>query len=250
MAEPSFHHLQCRTEQGVLIATLLTPELQSEELAGVVRDELHQAIDAHKTAKVIVDFQHVRFLGSAGFRPLISLYRRLQDAGGRLILCGLSAEVARAFAVTRLIKTGRTATAPFEVTSDQATALRRLTRVLARKKDGVLVLTVIDDKLQGDELVEAVRDELLDAVTREDADRVVLDLGQVEMVTSAGIRPLLALRTCVKERAGRLVLCGLRPMVTETLQTTRLITTSGSAPVPFPTAPDVAAAIALLSGSG
>jgi anti-anti-sigma factor len=248
MSEPSFHHLQCRTEQGVLIATLLTPELQSEELAATVRQELHEAVDVYKATRVILDFQHVHFLGSAGFRPLISLYRRLQEAGGRVLLCNLSSEVARAFAVTRLISTVRTTTAPFEVASDLVTSLRRLTRVLARKKAGILVLTVLDDRLQGDEQIEAVRDELLDAVTREEADRVILDLGQVELLTSAGIRPLLALRTHVKGRGGRLVLCGLRPAVTEVLETTRLITTSGSAPMPFATMPDVAAAIVLLGG--
>lgn len=247
MSEPPFHHLHCYTEQGVLLITLATPELQSEELADAVREELHRALDAHHARRVVLDFKNVRFLGSAGFRPLISVYRRLQDAGGRLLLCNLSHEVAQAFLVTRLISTTRTATAPFEMVSDPATAVRRLTHVQARKRQGVLVLTLFTDRLQGDELAEALREELTEAVTRENADRVALDLSQVEMLTSAGIRPLLGLRTHVKERGGRLVLCGLRPLVEEVLATTRLITSGGSGPVPFATAPDVPAAIAQLT---
>jgi anti-anti-sigma factor len=250
MAEPTYRHLHCHTEQGVLIATLATAELQSEELAEAVREELHRAVDVHKTVKVVLDFEHVRFLGSAGFRPLLSLYRRLQEAGGRMLFCHLSPEVAQAFLVTRLISTTRTATAPFEMAADRATAVRRLTRVPARKKDGVLVLTVLDAELGGDEVVGPLREELTEAVTREGADKVVLDMGQVEMLTSAGIRPLLALRTHVKGRGGRLVLCGLRPTVAEVLATTRLVTSGGAGSVMFTTAPDVAAAVALLNGPG
>jgi anti-anti-sigma factor len=126
MSEANFLHLHCQTEQGVLLVTLATPELQSEELADAVREELHRALDLHNTTRVVLDFQHVRFLGSAGFRPLISVYRRLQDAGGRLLLCNLSHEVSQAFLVTRLISTTRTATAPFEMVADRATAVARL----------------------------------------------------------------------------------------------------------------------------
>ncbi len=247
MAEPSFQHLKCHTEQGVLIVTLLTAQIQGDDLADDIRKDLHAAVDHHNARKVIIDFRDVRYLASAGFRPLLSLYRRLNEAGGRMVFCNLVDEVREVFMITRLIAVSRSTTAPFEAAPDRAAALARLKRVAESKQDGVLVLTILDEKIQGDELAAALRDEMAEAVTREAADRVVIDFGLVTFLTSPGLRPLLHLRTLLKEKGGRMVLCGLAEDVADVLRTTRLITSSASGKLVFETAEDVPAAVALLN---
>jgi anti-anti-sigma factor len=68
----------------------------------------------------------------------------------------------------------------------------------------------------------------------------------VVYLSSAGIRPLLALNRQVREREGRLVLCGLTRDVESVFVATRLVSTTRSVPATFENAPDVPSAIASL----
>src|SRR5437764_770230 len=116
-----------------------------------------------------------------------------------------------------------------------------------RLEQQILVLTVTSSQLRGDELADELGAELLDAVARHNADRVVLDLGAVQYLSSVIFRPLLQLHAKMKEVQGRVVLCCLSEVVAEVLQLTRMVSSSGSHPAPFEQQPDVAAAIASLS---
>ena len=52
--------------------------------------------------KVIVDFTDASYIDSSGLGALVSLSRRLRDAGGDLRLVGLSDELRTLFELTRL----------------------------------------------------------------------------------------------------------------------------------------------------
>jgi anti-anti-sigma factor len=110
----------------------------------------------------------------------------------------------------------------------------------------VLVLRVTEARVMGDTVADALRDELLALYGQSGATHVVLDMEEVRDLSSAGIRPLLALNREIKAREGRLVLCKLTPDVEGVFQATRLISTGGSSPATFGCQPDVPAAVASL----
>jgi anti-anti-sigma factor len=114
---------------------------------------------------------------------------------------------------------------------------------------GVLVLTILEKQLRGDDLADAMRQELIMAADHYGITRVALNFEKVEYVSSAGIRPLLGLHRHLKEKNGRMVLCNLPPIVKETLTTLRLIGTSRSSSIPFEMAPDVPSALASLTST-
>jgi anti-anti-sigma factor len=124
MSEPT--HLTCTSEQGVLVFTLTTPQIQGDALADALRQELLDAVVQTAATKVVIDFRNVEYLGSAGFRPLLSLYRKLQQGGGRMLFCNLAPEVAGVLLSTRLITTSRSTVAPFEMAADLPAALASL----------------------------------------------------------------------------------------------------------------------------
>lgn len=69
------------------------------------RQEFKQAIlDAMEQGVrlVIVDFTRTGYIDSSGLGALVSLNRRLRDAGGDLRLVGLSDELSTLFELTRL----------------------------------------------------------------------------------------------------------------------------------------------------
>jgi anti-anti-sigma factor len=126
MMEPTYDHLQCRVERGVLVLTLLEAELRTDALVDAVRDELFEAVGRHATGKVVLDLQRVRYLASAGFQPLLTLHRKLQQEGSRMVLCGLSPVLSEVFRVTKLLRGGGAVAAPFESELDVAAAVERL----------------------------------------------------------------------------------------------------------------------------
>ncbi|MGD9781816.1 MAG: STAS domain-containing protein [Kiritimatiellia bacterium] len=77
------------------------------------------------------------------------------------------------------------------------------------------------------------------ALILEGSNRLLLDLAQVEYVSSAGLRSLLVLAKAVKSAGGALALCGLVPAVRD------VMTISGFDNI-LPLAADRAAALELL----
>jgi anti-anti-sigma factor len=116
------------------------------------------------------------------------------------------------------------------------------------RQGDVLVLTFTDPELAGDEVVHAVRIELLAAVADAGASKVVLDLQHVTYLGSAMFRPFLTLKSRLEEKGGRIILCGLRPMLAEVFRVTRLIASHPSLPAVFTSEPDVGAAVVQLTG--
>jgi len=128
MAEPGYRHLEVRVDQGVLVLSVTVAELRSTqfELIDALRNEMLAALADSKAVKVVVDLAAVQLMGSASFRPLLSLRRKLHDASGILLLCGLQPHVREVFLVTRLIDKAGSLAAPFGVAPDVATAVSRL----------------------------------------------------------------------------------------------------------------------------
>src|SRR5262249_49941881 len=114
MSEPNYRHLKWAVERGVLVLTILEAELRSEPLIDALRQEMFDAVERHGTGSVVVDLQQVRYLASAGFHPLLVLRQKLQEKGGRMVLCGLSPILSEVFRVTKLVRSGTSATAPFD----------------------------------------------------------------------------------------------------------------------------------------
>jgi anti-anti-sigma factor len=124
MAEERAEHTSC----PVVVLSINVSRVQGDTIADRLRDELLAVLDTTGAQNVVLDLRQVTFVSSVAFRPLLSLHRRLKERGGRMVLCGLTAEVREVFEVTRLISTSRTSTAPFEVQADVPAAVASLYR--------------------------------------------------------------------------------------------------------------------------
>ena len=112
-------------EQGVLVLTPTPARLEGDAMAQNLVEETQAAVAHADAKKVVLDMEHVEFLTSANFRPLLGLRKKLQEVGGRMVLCSLSSVVAEIFHTTRLI--GSTGSL-FEVEPDVDAAVARLLR--------------------------------------------------------------------------------------------------------------------------
>jgi anti-anti-sigma factor len=112
---------------------------------------------------------------------------------------------------------------------------------------GVLILTITKEQLLDELVLEALRLELLAAVSSSAARNVVLDFHQVKYFASAAYRVLISLQKMTHERGGHLVLCNLSALVAEILRLTGLIGAIGPFTAPFDTQEDLPSAMACLN---
>jgi anti-sigma B factor antagonist len=80
-------------ESAVILDGEATPRLI--ELLSLFVENLEQE-------HLIVDFENVRYISSAGLGALVSLHKQARAAGKRLTVSGVSPDVYEPFAVTRL----------------------------------------------------------------------------------------------------------------------------------------------------
>lgn len=120
-------------------------------------------------------------------------------------------------------------------------------RHIACQLDGdVLTVTLLDPQIEGNDAVEELRQELLEASTRFPTQKWALDFRKVQFFSSAGIRPLLTLHRKIQGNVGRMVFCNLRQDLLDVFEVTRLISPARSATAPFELARDLPDALAKL----
>lgn len=107
----------------------------------------------------------------------------------------------------------------------------------------VLTLVLNEARIATDETADKVRDKLLDMAEEIDARYIALDMSQVDFLSSAGLRPFIAVNKQLTGRGGRLFVCNVQPMVREVLELTRLVTGKGASPVQFYAADDIPSAV-------
>jgi anti-anti-sigma factor len=122
MSVRQLQHLNC----SVVVVRVSERDIRGDTLADALRDELLRIYEASCATHLVIDFEGVTYLSSAGFRPLLRLNRTVREKGGRLVLCNLSPEVNEVFAVTRLISNDKALPAAFEVQHNVPAAVASL----------------------------------------------------------------------------------------------------------------------------
>src|SRR5262249_30998073 len=107
--------------------TVLRKQIEGEDLAEGLKEELLGAVAAAGVKKVVLDLKNTRYVSSIAFWPLLALRRRLAEQGGQLLVCGLTRGVEEVFMTTKMVSSSGALNAPFETAPDRATAVARLT---------------------------------------------------------------------------------------------------------------------------
>src|SRR5438105_6578144 len=118
--------------------------------------------------------------------------------------------------------------------------------ISCRRADGIVVIALNMAQIQGDEVANELRRQLLEAVNHFDCTKLVLDFDKVRFLSSTAFRPLISLHRKVQEKNGRMVFCNLRPELAEVFLVTRLISPSRSAGAPFEMADTITDALGRL----
>jgi anti-anti-sigma factor len=119
-------YLEPSIERGVLVLTILRQQIEGEDLALGLKEELLATVAYHDMTKVVLDLKNTRYVSSIAFWPLLALRRQLADRGGRLIVCGLTGAVHEVFTTTKMVSSAGSLNAPFEMAPDRESAVALL----------------------------------------------------------------------------------------------------------------------------
>jgi anti-sigma B factor antagonist len=95
-------------------------------------------------------------------------------------------------------------------------------RINVMDNNGVHVVHFVDKKIVDSGTIESLGDELTGLVLNEKKNMLLLNFDSVEFMSSAALNKLISLNKKVKDAAGQLKLCCLRPEIGEVFKITRL----------------------------
>src|SRR5215475_29688 len=88
----------------VTVVNFVDRKILDEQNIQVIGEQLFSLVDEEGARKVLLNFSNVEYLSSAALGKLITLNKKLQGVGGRLILCNIHPQIYEVFEITRLNK--------------------------------------------------------------------------------------------------------------------------------------------------
>jgi len=108
---------------NVIVVTILVEKIREPETSYALRDEILALVDGAKVRHLVLDLQHVTFMGSVGFLAFLAVRRRLQL--GQIVICNVSPPVLDMFELCHLVSNDPSMMAAFEAEDSLEAALAR-----------------------------------------------------------------------------------------------------------------------------
>ena len=95
-------------------------------------------------------------------------------------------------------------------------------RLVVTEVGDVTVVQLLDRKVIRAERIEQLGEELFALVEREKRNKLLLDFSEIEFLSSAALNKIIQLERRVRNRGGRIKLCGLHPEISQVFNITKL----------------------------
>ncbi len=103
-SQPRRRRLEVEDIGDVTVVNFTDRKILDEQNIQVIGEQLFSLVDEAGRRKVLLNFGNVEYLSSAALGKLITLNKKLQAAGGRLILCNIDPQIYEVFEITKLNK--------------------------------------------------------------------------------------------------------------------------------------------------
>src|SRR3954452_4006099 len=77
----------------ITVVNFVDKKILDEQNIQMIGDDLFRLVDELGRRKLLLNFANVEFMSSAALGKLIRLHQRLNQVGGKLILCGISKSI-------------------------------------------------------------------------------------------------------------------------------------------------------------
>jgi anti-sigma B factor antagonist len=101
---PRRRRLEVEDIGDVTVVNFVDKRILDEQNIQVIGEQLFGLVDTDGRKKVLLNFNNVEFLSSAALGKLITLHKKLQGTGGKLVLCNIHQDIFEVFEITKLDK--------------------------------------------------------------------------------------------------------------------------------------------------
>jgi anti-sigma B factor antagonist len=116
-AQPRRRRLEVEDIGDVTVVNFIDRKILDEQNIQIIGDQLFSLVDESGRRKLLLNFGNVEYLSSAALGKLITLNKKLNAVGGRLILCNIDPQIYEVFEITKLDKF-------FSIHKEEQTALQ------------------------------------------------------------------------------------------------------------------------------
>jgi anti-sigma B factor antagonist len=103
-SQPKRRRLEVEEIGDVTVVSFTDKKILDEQNIQVIGEQLFSLIDELGRKKILLNFGNVEYMSSAALGKLITLNKKVQGAGGKLVLCNIDANIREVFEITRLDK--------------------------------------------------------------------------------------------------------------------------------------------------
>ena len=102
--QPRRRRLEWEDLGDVTVVTFTDKKILDEQTIQVIGEQLTSLVEEVGRKKLLLNFGHVELLSSAALGKLVTLNRKIKDAGGKLVLCRINPNIYEVFEITKLNK--------------------------------------------------------------------------------------------------------------------------------------------------
>lgn len=103
-SQPRRRRLEVEDIGEVTVVNFVDRKILDEQNIQKIGEDLFSLVDDQGKAKILLNFGNVEYLSSAALGKFITLNKKVQAAGGKLILCNIDPQIYEVFEITRLNK--------------------------------------------------------------------------------------------------------------------------------------------------
>jgi anti-sigma B factor antagonist len=116
-SQPRRRRLEIEDIGDVTVVSFTDRKILDEQNIQIIGEQLFGLVDEQGRKKILLNFSNVEYMSSAALGKLITLNKKVQSAGGKLVLCSIDPQIREVFEITRLDKV-------FAIRGDEQDALQ------------------------------------------------------------------------------------------------------------------------------
>ena len=109
--------LEVEDNGEIAIVNFIDRKILDEQNIQKIGEDLFSLVDQYGRKKILLNFSKVEYLSSAALGKFISLNKKVQTAGGKLVMCNINEDIFEVFEITRLDRL-------FKIEKDEQSALQ------------------------------------------------------------------------------------------------------------------------------
>jgi len=103
-SQPRRRRLEVEDIGDVTVVNFIDRKILDEQNIQIIGEQLFGLVDESGRRKLLLNFSNVEYLSSAALGKLITLNKKLQGVGGKLVLCQIDPQIYEVFEITKLDK--------------------------------------------------------------------------------------------------------------------------------------------------